>query len=506
MRPTRPGERLAAVLIWLGALAAFAAWAARYFPYTIDDAYISLRYARNLAAGYGLTFNVGGPRLEGYTNFLWVVIEAARYAIRGAGDPLPFVKILGLASGTAALAAAYGLGRRLFGPAGGAAATLALALTGNFTLWAVAGLETPLYLCAVLTALALTVDAGRSWRAVAFAAAAWLVAALTRPEGVIVGGVMTAAAVVMRPGGGRRGRWLVMGAALAAGYGAYFAWRAHYFGMTFPNTFYARAGATPTSFAARLRGLAPFVLFALPAVAFAYYGARETAARGGRWLALAAAATFALAFAAKREWMPGYRYELPCAATLAVLAAGGVATLARRLRPGWAVALAAAAVLYCIVPGLQLRDTPDYTARLDRAHVALGKWMSRAAPPGFSLAAWDMGALPYFAEAAAVYDINPEGLLSAETTRRGYDPAYFIRRAPTFFVLFSSRADAVAAPRGCWVWPYYRSAEFQRRYRYLFTFTFGPRYNLRVYARADVPLTPAALREGGAAAARSRLP
>lgn len=44
----------------------------RYFV-LFDDAMISMRYARNLAHGYGLVWNPGGERVEGYTNPLWVV-------------------------------------------------------------------------------------------------------------------------------------------------------------------------------------------------------------------------------------------------------------------------------------------------------------------------------------------------------------------------------------------------------------------------------------------------
>ena len=39
-----------------------------YYPYTVDDAFISLRYAENLATGEGLVYNPG-QRVEGYSNF-----------------------------------------------------------------------------------------------------------------------------------------------------------------------------------------------------------------------------------------------------------------------------------------------------------------------------------------------------------------------------------------------------------------------------------------------------
>ena len=38
-----------------------------------DDAFISLRYANNFLLGKGLVFNPG-EYVEGYTNFLWVVL------------------------------------------------------------------------------------------------------------------------------------------------------------------------------------------------------------------------------------------------------------------------------------------------------------------------------------------------------------------------------------------------------------------------------------------------
>src|SRR3990172_4168172 len=40
-----------------------------------DDAMISARYARNLARGYGLTYNRGSGEeaVEGYSNFIWTL-------------------------------------------------------------------------------------------------------------------------------------------------------------------------------------------------------------------------------------------------------------------------------------------------------------------------------------------------------------------------------------------------------------------------------------------------
>jgi arabinofuranosyltransferase len=47
----------------------------RYFC-LFDDAMISMRFARNLAQGFGLVWNPGGERVEGFTNPLWVLYMA----------------------------------------------------------------------------------------------------------------------------------------------------------------------------------------------------------------------------------------------------------------------------------------------------------------------------------------------------------------------------------------------------------------------------------------------
>src|SRR5262245_15180176 len=70
------------------------------YSFLTDDAYISFRYARNLADGHGLVFNPGGERVEGYSNFLWVLILAAfdRAGIppERAANPLSLIATAGL--------------------------------------------------------------------------------------------------------------------------------------------------------------------------------------------------------------------------------------------------------------------------------------------------------------------------------------------------------------------------------------------------------------------------
>ena len=62
---------------------------ALHLGWIADDAFISFRYSRNWVNGAGLVFNPG-ERVEGYTNFLWVVLLSPFEAI---GLPLGPVSV-----------------------------------------------------------------------------------------------------------------------------------------------------------------------------------------------------------------------------------------------------------------------------------------------------------------------------------------------------------------------------------------------------------------------------
>lgn len=462
-----------------------------------------MRYARNVAAGRGFVFDEAVPPVEGYTNFLWIACEAALFALALPGSVVTWAKLLGVMWGVGALAAAYFAGREVYGARAGVFAALFLASTGNFAFWAVGGLETAQYVCLILAALSFTTAAARNFKFAAAAGAAWVLAALARPEGIVLGGATLAYGVAVAAPGRRRSGFLIAGAVLAVGYGAYFVWRSNFYDMLLPNTYYARAGISPATFLSRLRGVFPFLIYAAPLTIFALGRGRKSGNKNAGFIWVAAAASLILAFAAKREWMPGFRYELPLVAVLWIPAGGAFAALTGRWSKRAAAVVTGLVLLYLFIPGVFLFKETSYTARLSRAHVALGRWLRCAAPAGSSLATWDMGAVPYFSELPVIYDINPEGLLSRETTRGGYNPGYFIARRPSFFILYSSRADGAAAPPRNWTWRYYRSAAFNRAYAYLFTFSFRADYHLRVYVARGVALSPAALAEGATLAALS---
>jgi hypothetical protein len=62
--------------------------------FTVDDAFISFVYGEHLANGFGLVWNIGQPPVEGYTNFLWVLMIAFILLLKL--NPVISIKLIGL--------------------------------------------------------------------------------------------------------------------------------------------------------------------------------------------------------------------------------------------------------------------------------------------------------------------------------------------------------------------------------------------------------------------------
>lgn len=227
---------LAALLVFLLHALLFGSW-------IVDDAGVSFAYARNLATGHGLVAQPGIPPVEGYSNFLWVLLLAPAILLR-LFHPVFTPKALAilLVAGTFLLlywTLAALTGKKLVA----ALPLLWLALDTSFVVWGVSGLENPLYafLLALLFALlARERTAGVSASRASLAGAVAAGIALTRPDGLLFAVLYPLLTVFTKRPAGRR----VLAYALAFGacYGGYLAFRISYFGDLFPNTYYAKGG------------------------------------------------------------------------------------------------------------------------------------------------------------------------------------------------------------------------------------------------------------------------
>ena len=190
---------------------------------TLDDSYITYRYARHLAEGYGFgAWNHVGEHVEGYSSPLWTVLLAGAASL--GVDVLTASKVFGAAAVLAAMAVLFR--RRDDRPA--VLTGVFLALYVPFIFYAASGMEAVAFTSLVTSALA----GPASWQPIV---APLLVA--MRPEGALV-----AAVDVLALAWRRERRQLVVGTAGAAGlmFMAIAVHRWFAYGALAPNTYYAK--------------------------------------------------------------------------------------------------------------------------------------------------------------------------------------------------------------------------------------------------------------------------
>src|SRR5262245_47234647 len=238
-------------------------WHCWLVDYVVDDSFITFRYVKHFVAGHGVVYNAG-EHVEGYTNFLWLLLLSAFAWADPDVDLLRVAQILGVLCGAATLLLVIRFSWRLHRrkrPSGLIAAAF-LASNASFCAWSTSGLETTLFALLVFGAVYAYVTALESDRDPLTAAALFALAALTRPEVVLVFGVATIhllwAETRARRGifGRRTITWCLVFTLI---YAPYYLWRLSYYGYPFPNTFYAKVGAGMRHY---LRGIRYLVEYA----------------------------------------------------------------------------------------------------------------------------------------------------------------------------------------------------------------------------------------------------
>jgi hypothetical protein len=400
------------------------------FDFVTDDAYISFRYARNLALSGELVFNLG-ERVEGYTNFLWTVVLAL--GIKLGFGPVALSRFLGVALGIGTLAVVVRMSLRLAGEQRSRwhlVAPLLLASMGAYACWCSGGLETQLFTFLATLGFDLVLAEVTMGKGCA-SAAAFAFAAMTRPEGVMF---FALAALFRLLTNLRRERrllprrfewvWLALFLALFA---PYFAWRWHYYGWLFPNTFYVKSSGASGTWKLGAYYLRRFcedygVHFLILLAVFGRAAHDDDRRRDVRLLAALVWLAFA-AYVVKvgGDFMGLYRFILPVIPLGAVVLAESVRRIYALLCPrfgAWVSGLALAAVgagfalgsahtsrvALTFVGADNGIDMPVYLKTYAEERIPVGQWLGLHKRPGDLMTVGGAGVIPYYSEIPA-YDI-----------------------------------------------------------------------------------------------------
>lgn len=250
------------------------------WSFTIDDMYISLRYAKHWASGNGLLWNIQEPPVEGYSNFSFVALAAVTLLLNN--NPVIILKCAGVLGLFLTCYFIYLLSRFWFGKRQALLPCVCLLAYKGQIIWATSGLETTVYealisggvyFCLRGMGYQLFPESRGQPKYIFFITAGLMLslAGLTRPEAPVLMALFCLFSCLDRPKINLTEYWrgvFLFCMSIALLFAPYFIWRSEYFGYLVPNSVYCKGYTKTLSFSldrAYLKLVWPFILFSLPA-------------------------------------------------------------------------------------------------------------------------------------------------------------------------------------------------------------------------------------------------
>ena len=438
---------------------------------TQDDAYISFRYADNLLAGEGLVYNAG-ERVEGFTNFLWVILLALFKGILSI-EFLAGSRFLGILAGVAIFPLAYLLLSHheerqrplLFG-------ALAVALLTNLSIpyWSAASLETVAFAAMILAALV------AEYRKPELSPGLLVIATLLRPEG----GLVFAVILLNRLLSERRFPtqfFLTYVVPLLP----FVAFKLLYYGSLFPNPYYAKSGVGLEYIRSGLEYLWHFIS-TLGLYGFVFVPPLLMIRK--LWRQYSLLYLFVAIYLAYIIWVGGdvlkvYRFLVPVVPVIYLLFVLGSRELYGTVMRNRAQAAVLTFVISLAFGFAAIMLSWGHVWSYCRAEHGIVDKMSFVAhklakhmPPDFSIATTTIGRLGYELQGHRVIDMlgltdsyiarNPEKIEGIQSTwkERRFNNTYLLEQQPDFILFSTGYKPSAPAERALML-----HSQFRRNYR-----------------------------------------
>jgi hypothetical protein len=396
-----------------------------------EDAAMLFAYSANLADSGVISFYPGGPRSEGATDFLYMVLLAA--LSRAGLAPALGAAVLTALGAAVTSAVCYEIARPSLGPLpswrrGLVGVLIALALIGaSFLAPALRGFSVHVFLAPIAV---MALCCLRGWATGFFLAA--LATCLLRPDGVVFAAPLTL--LFLWQARHRPRTWLLFAALLLLPGLAYFLWRWSYFGELLPLPFYVKtAGERDVaglffggSIRANIYALANAVLLVALAALLALPWRRWPEVVRDNFALLATLAVSFLFYAAvQQEQNEGFRFQAPLVLLILLLFLRLPIDFAIRLPLLVVAALAGLMTLYDAARDVATQSRDDNIMPLAEALHDL---------PGGTMLVTEAGRLPY---ASGWIAIDSWGLNTAELSRRVILPDDVVRYRADLVVVHS---------------------------------------------------------------------
>ncbi len=487
-----PSKKSLLVLLGLLTLGLCAVGFWKYHGYFSDDSFISLRYCHNFLNGEGLVWNPG-ERVEGYSNFLLVMLVSAlgRLGI----DLVTASQVVGVGAFVGLMLVLLRQFRRRIGCDYDDAyfALIPVILTaGSFCVivWSVGGLESSLFAMLVTASLLLVNNPERRFpKQIAGGSALLGLATLARPDG----GLFFVMAVLFyatqlfkrRENSGSRLLWLVLPYLIITG--SHEIWRLAFYGQLVPNTWYVKGVFSWDRLWLGCLYLKDFALTPpytpiLIAIVMAYRAVKRSWGYSLSFLSSCVGAYLAYVAFLGGDHMAAFRPIVGIIPLMGILLSFGLRPTAQRI--GGRAGLIAASVILLLsymqipLPGPGLR----FAGQMDNAAYSgkiVGQYIEKEWPKGSLVALNSAGATPYYAidhkfidmlglNDATIARREPVPIVSAYQLVPGHakgDGQYVFARKPDYIIAGPSNGSDVYHAWTLSEYELARILEFKSAYR-----------------------------------------
>jgi len=435
-----------------------------FWNFIIDDAFITFRYAKNLYFHQQMVFNVNEIPVEGYSNFLWVLLMTVSFPLNM--DPIVFSKLAGMIFCHLSVFILYKLAFLVNKSERFSNIVIVFyVLTPNIALWSVGGLETSLFSFLLLISVYFfIIDVSkRKNNPIKISPLFFVLLSLARHEGLIVFGLTCVFFTYLLFKNKEISKiqklyqLFYFAGFFAIFYAPYFFWRVFYYNNILPHTFSAKQGIFSLDlFLGRFIFYIPLILILAPVFLliggnflknskFPFKNEKKL------YLVLLILILSILLFLIT-SWMPGFRFTIPIIPLIYLLlpkSLNFLTILGRNYRKNvdlWKEIKIFTILTICVFNILQVISfypfVNTYGTGLRDCNITLGEWINENTSNNASLAVWDVGALPFYSNIRTI-DIYPYSLQDLHVYNNPTDADYILEQNITFLILNDDYFDYI---------------------------------------------------------------
>lgn len=448
---------------------------ADYINFSVDDTFISMRVARNVADGYGFVYNIG-ENVEGFSNWLWVVfmvipLKLGFFTGESMLGLLWFAKGLSIMFSILTLITLYLFLKRVFidepykeyYAIGGVVSLISCAI---FTSWSMSGMETTSWtfflLSSVVSLTSLINEKNdRHLRTVVISSILLVSTVLSRPEGIYIAAILLSVCMFISRKTSRNKYVLMVSIPVVLVYAGFLLWRWNTYHDIFPNTYYAKTGGGLRSYffgikyaVAGFGSISALILVFAPLALFIYKSYKDVVTL---IFSVVLALTFFMIYSSG-DWMPGFRFLVPIIPLLIILALIGVKGVIvnvgriRSYKTAFAVVIGLSAVGSIFAGRTLIRaEAPNlgsafYIAdgHLLPSHKLVANWLLKHSDSTTLFACGEAGLIGYMNQKLRMIDLN--GLMDKHIAhdrkdRKPFDVEYVLDQHPKYILLHGSHQE-----------------------------------------------------------------